>query len=84
MDGTIRLKATFFDESKLVMNKHRLSQAQGVSYPTLLKYITRDNGDYDIRTFSGDVLFAIFTGMGYEKKDIEALKIGDVFEILET
>jgi hypothetical protein len=62
MDGTIRLRSAFFNESKLVMNKHRLSQAQGVSYPTLMKYISRGNGDYDIRTFSGDVLFAIFTG----------------------
>jgi hypothetical protein len=30
------------------------------------------------------VLFAIFTGMGYEAKDIEELRLGDVFEVLAT
>lgn len=83
--GTIRLNRRFFDEGNLVINKHKLSQTEQVSYPTVMKYITRKGADdFDIRTFSGDVLYAILiTGMGYTPEDAANLRLGQVFEIVE-
>lgn len=83
--GTIRLNRRFFDEGNLVINKHKLSQTEQVSYPTVMKYITKkDAEDFDIRTFSGDVLYAILiTGMGYTPEDAANLRLGQVFEIVE-
>lgn len=84
--GTVRLNSRFFDEDNLVINKHKLSQTEQVSYPTVLKYISNGemNGDYDIRQFSGDVLFAILVkGMGLTPAQVAELKFGDVFEIIE-
>lgn len=84
--GCFRLKSRFFDESKLVINKHRLAQTGQVSYPTVHKYIYREdlNGDYDIRAFSGEVLFAILhRGMGLTTEQMLDLRLGDVFEIVE-
>ena len=85
--GSVRLNRRFFDEKNLIINKHKLSQTEQVSYPTVLKYIYREdlNGDYDVRTFSGDVLFAILVkGMGYTPEEAAKLKIGDVFEFVES
>lgn len=84
--GSVRLNSRFFDESKLVINKHRLSLTEKVSYPTVHKYIYRKdlNGDYNINKFDGDVLFAILVkGMGLSPKEIADLRFGDVFEIIE-
>lgn len=84
--GSVRLNRRFFDEKNLKINKHKLSQTEQISYPTVLKYIYREdlNGDYDVRVFSGDVLFAILIkGMGYTPEEAASLKIGDVFEFIE-
>lgn len=85
--GSFRLNRRFFDEGNLKINKHRLSQREAVSYPTIHRYVYREElGDeYDIRTFSGDVLYAILvTGMGYSPEEAANLRLGDVFEIFET
>ena len=84
--GTFRLNGRFFDEKKLIMNKHRLAQFERLSYPTVHKYIYKDDlhDNYDVRKFSGDVLFAILRhGMGYSVEEIKQLKVGDLFEVLE-
>lgn len=84
--GTIRLNRRFFDEGNLVINKHKLSQTEQISYPTVLKYLTRksDADEFDIRTFSGDILYAILVkGMGITPDEVANLRIGDVFEIVE-
>ena len=82
--GSFRLNRRFFEEKKLVINKHRLSLEEQVSYPTLLKYISSKDKPYDIRTFSGDVLYAIMArGMGLTDDEIADLRIGDIFEIVD-
>lgn len=83
--GSFRLKSRFFDESKLVMSKHQLAQEQRLSYPTVHKYIYREDlGEYEIRNFSGDVLFAILRrGMGLSVEQMLDLRLGDVFEVVE-
>lgn len=84
--GFIRLNRHFFDEGKLVINKHKLSLTEQISYPTILRYLAREGEtDYDIRTFSGDVLFAILTkGMGYSQEELEGLTLGEVFEFVQN
>ena len=86
--GSVRLNRRFFDEGNLVINKHKLSLTEQVSYPTVLKYIYRNgtkNGDYNVRSFNGDVLFAILSkGMGMSVEEIVNLRFGDVFEIIEN
>lgn len=79
--GYVRLNSRFFDEGKLRMNKHRLAQTEQVSYPTVLKYL---GGDEDIRTISGDVLYAILVkGMGYSIEELNRLPISEIFEFVE-
>ena len=78
--GYVRLNSRFFDEAKLKMNKHRLSQSEQVSYPTVLKYL----GDGDIRTISGQVLYAILIkGMGYSVEELGKMPLSEVFEFVE-
>ena len=81
--GYLRLKGSFFDESKLLKNKHQLSQEERVSYPTVHKYLSgRHNSD--ISTISGDVLYAILVkGMGYSIEEVKDFKVGDLFELVE-
>jgi hypothetical protein len=84
--GTFRLNGRFFDDKKLAMNKHKLALSEQVSYPTIHKYISRDEqgSAYDVRNFSGDVLYAILVkGMGYTAEQVRDLRLGDVFEIVE-
>jgi len=84
--GTFRLNGRFFDEKNLAMNKHQLALSEQVSYPTIHKYISRDDQEdaYDVRKFSGDVLYAILIkGMGYTAEQVRDLRLGDVFEIVE-
>ena len=78
--GYVRLNGRFFDETKLKMNKHRLAQSEQVSYPTVLKYLSDD----DIRTISGEVLYAILVkGMGYSPEDLGNMTLSEVFEFVE-
>lgn len=79
--GYVRLNGRFFNENKLIMNRHRLAQSEQVSYPTVLKYL---GGDEDIRVMSGEVLYAILVkGMGYSIDELKNLPLGDVFEFVE-
>lgn len=81
--GYLRLKGSFFDESKLLKNKHQLSQEERVSYPTVHKYLS-DRHNSDISMISGDVLYAILVkGMGLSTKDVEDMRVGDLFEFVE-
>lgn len=85
-NGSFRLNGRFFDEEKLKVNKHQLSQVERVSYPTILRYVTKDgeSGEFDVRNFSGEVLYAIIVGgMGYSPDEAANLRLGDVFEIVE-
>lgn len=78
--GYVRLNGRFFDENKLKMNKHRLAQSEQVSYPTVLKYLS----DPDIRTISGEVLYAILVkGMGYSIEELNGICLGEMFEFIE-
>lgn len=78
--GYVRLNRAFFNESKLKVNKHHLSQVERVSYPTVLKYL----GDEDIRNFSGEILFAILvTGMGYTVEELRNIPLHEIFEFVE-
>ncbi len=79
--GYVRLNSRFFSSDRLKTNKHKLSQTEQVSYPTVLKYLSGD----DIRNFSGDVLFALLVaGMGYTIEDAADLRLGDVFEFVSN
>ena len=78
--GFVRLNGRFFDEDKLLTNKHQLSLEEKVSYPTVHKYFKEGS---DIRNVSGEVLYAILIrGMGYSVEDARELRLGDVFEFV--
>lgn len=82
--GSFRLKGRFFHGDKLRINKHKLSQQEGVSYPTLLRYLNQsDDGASPIQNFSGEVLYAILVeGFGMSPQEIENLRVGDIFEVV--
>lgn len=82
--GSFRLKSRFFHKGKLQDNMHRLSQREGVSYPTLLRYLNQpENDPIEIKNFSGDVLYAILVeGFGMSPDEVEDLRVGDIFEVV--
>lgn len=82
--GAFRLKGRFFRSDKLKVNKHQLSQREGVSYPTLLRYLDNQDRDADpIKNFSGDVLYALLVeGFGMSPDEVENLRVGDIFEVV--
>jgi len=86
MKGYLRLSKNRFSEKNLTggLSLNQLSRDADLSYPTILKYINRNGSqDYDIRSFSGEAIFAILTnGMNMSPEEIANLKIGDVFEIV--
>ena len=84
MKGYIKLDARFFKEKKLVVNMNRLSQDTHISYPSILKYVNRGQNDYDVKTFSGEVLYAILTaGLGITPPELMNMTFGDIFDIVE-
>lgn len=79
--GAFRLKGRFFHKDKLKVNRHKLSQREGVSYPTLLRYMDPPE-DEPIKNFSGEVLYALLVeGFGMSPEEVEDLRIGDIFEV---
>lgn len=80
--GYFRLKGDFFDDSKFRgINRHKLSQVEGISYPTLIRYLKSDD---EVTRFNGEVLYAILvTGMGYTIEEIAEMPIGKLFDIIE-
>lgn len=83
--GYVRLNGRFFTEDKLKINKHKLSQTEQVSYPTVLKYLVSPGEEpkEEIKNISGDVLYAILVrGMGLTPAEIENMRVGDLFEVV--
>lgn len=83
--GAFRLKSRFFHTDKLKVNRHQLSQREGVSYPTLLRYLSQPEDDNNeiIENFSGEVLYALLVGgFGMSPEEVEELRIGDIFEVV--
>lgn len=81
--GAFRLKSRFFRSDKLRVNKHRLSQQERVSYPTLLRYLDKDEDGEPIQNFSGEVLYALLVeGFGMSPDEVENLRVGDIFEVV--
>jgi hypothetical protein len=84
MKGYIKLDAERFKERNLIVNMNRLSQDTHISYPSILKYVNRGQNDYDVKTFSGEVLFAILTtGLGFTPLELLDMTFGDIFDIVE-
>ena len=84
MKGYIKLDAERFKERNLIINMNRLSQDTHISYPSILKYVNRGQNDYDVKTFSGEVLYAILTaGLGYTPLELLDVTFGDIFDIVE-
>ena len=84
MKGYIKLDAERFKERNLIVNMNRLSQDTHISYPTILKYVNRGNSDYDVKVFSGEVLYAILiSGLGFTPLELLDMTFGDVFDIVE-
>lgn len=80
MTGTVRLNPDFFSADRLKTNKHKTSQAAGISYPTMLKYL---NGEEVVDQFSGRVLFSLLMkGFGYTPETAADLRFGDVFDLV--
>lgn len=81
--GAFRLKGRYFDKDKLRINRHQLSQKEGVSYPTLLRYLAGPEEGEPITNFSGEVLYALLVeGFGMSPEEVESLRVGDIFEVV--
>lgn len=83
--GAFRLKSRYFHKDKLRINRHQLSQKEGVSYPTLLRYLGQpeDEEADPIVNFSGEVLYALLVeGFGMSPIEVENLRVGDIFEVV--
>lgn len=80
--GVVRLNGRFWTDINLKMNKHQLSQQGRISYPTVLKYL---NTPGDVAAFDGGVLYTILVdGMGYSPEEAAQLRLGDIFEFVQT
>ena len=79
--GSLRINRGFFQPKKLLTNRHQLSLAAGVSYPTVFKYMDQ-SADDDIDIFSGRVLYALLVeGFGMSPAEVDNLRVGDIFEV---
>jgi hypothetical protein len=75
----IRLKSSeLFAKYAGGRKMHAISLAQGISYPTVMKYATSD--DY-VDKISLESLVSFMIGMGLSVEDIAQMRIGEVISI---
>lgn len=81
MSEALVLNPEFFSAERLKKSKRQTSIKGGISYPTVLKYLTGDTGE-EMDQYNGRVLYSLLTqGFGYSPEAVKELKIGEVFQL---